>query len=88
MDNTISNATLNGLSELQQLGLAGIFLSFIFIMGITAIWYFARHCEKKSDAALQAYKDEVKETRDVVNKNTDAFNGVKVALVRLEGKVN
>lgn len=88
MDEQLANATLNGLTELQQLGLAGIFLSFIFILGGLGLWYFARHCEKRSDANLGAYKEEVKETRGVVEKNTEAFNGVQIALARLEGKLD
>ena len=86
MEEAFTNATLNGLTELQQLGLAGVFLSFIFILGGLGLWYFARHCEKRSDANLEAYKEEVAQTRNVVEKNTEAFNGVQIALARMEAR--
>ena len=88
MEQAMATATLQGLTQVQQLGLAGVFLTFIFIMAGIALWYFANHCEKRSDAALEAYKEEVKENRVVINRNTEAFNGVQITLARLEGKVD
>ncbi len=94
----LTQPTINGLTQMQQLGLAGIFLSFIFIGGILAIWYFARNCDKRTEASIgsfkeesaanrQAFREESAANRAVVEKNTEAFQGVQVALARIEVKV-
>lgn len=83
----LTQPTVYGLTQLQQLGLAGIFLSFIFIGGLIAIWYFSHHCDKRTEASISAFKDESAANRAVIEKNTEAFNGVQVALARIEVKV-
>lgn len=79
--------TITGLTSLQEYGLAGLFLSFILIGGVIAIRYFASHCEKRTEAVLTAYKDEAHQNRLVIEKNTEAFHGVQMAIVELKGKV-
>lgn len=83
----LTQPTINGLTQMQQLGLAGIFLSFIFIGGIAAIWYFSRNCDKRTEASITAFQSESSANRAVIEKNTEAFNGVQVALARIEVKV-
>lgn len=82
-----TQTTISGLTRLQELGLAGIFLSFILLGGVVALWYFARHCEERTERARMAYEEEAKQSRGVIEKNTEAFHGVQLALVRLEGKI-
>lgn len=83
----IIQSTATGLTQMQELGLAGIFLSLLLSGGIFAVWFFARHCEKRTETALDAYKEEAERSRTVVEKNTEAFHGVEKALVRLEVKI-
>lgn len=83
----ITQTSLHGLTQLQQLGLAGIFLSLLLLFGMAAIWYLARHCEKRTDASLSAFKDEAALNRQVISNNTEAFNGVQVTLARMEGRI-
>lgn len=88
MEQAISESALNGLTSLQQLGLAGIFLSFLLMGAIVAIWYFARNCDRRTEASIQAFKDESSSNRHVIEKNTDAFNGVQIALARIESRMD
>lgn len=80
--------TINGLTQMQQMGLSGIFLSFLFIGAITAIWYFARNCDRRTEASIEAFRTESQANREVVSKNTEAFQGVQVALARMEVKLD
>lgn len=83
----IVQVTTNGLSQLQQLGLAGVFLSFIFIGGFFVIRYLSVHCEKRTDAALAAYKEDAAANREVISGVKDALVGVQVTIAKLEGKI-
>lgn len=98
METVLVDSTLNGLTNMQQLGLAGLFLSFIFIGGIAIIYYFAKNCDRRTEQSIASFKDEsvanrsmFKEesaaNRAVIEKNTEAFNGVQIALARIEVKV-
>lgn len=76
-----------GLSQLQQLGLAGVFLSLIFIGGLWVVRTFKQDCEKRTDAALEAFKHESSQNREVIEKNTEGFYGMREALIKLEAKI-
>lgn len=78
---------VTGLTTLQEYGLAGLFLSLILIGGVVAIRYFASHCEQRTQAVLDAYKGEANQNRAVIEKNTEAFHSVQMAIVKLEGKI-
>lgn len=84
----MTQTATSGLTQLQEYGLAGIFLSFLLIGGVLAIRYFAMHCERRTEAALDAYQKEAEQSRAVVAKNTEAFQGVQIALVKLESKID
>lgn len=83
----IVQVTTNGLTQLQQLGLAGVFLSFIFIGGFFIIRYLSVHCEKRTDAALAAYKEDAAANRDVLRGVEGALNGVQLTIAKIEGKI-
>ena len=88
IESALADATLQGLTQTQQLGLAGVFLSFIFIGGICAIWYFAHNCDKRTEASVTAFKNESAANRSVIEKNSEAFNGVQIALARIEVRID
>lgn len=87
MEAAIAESTVTGLTKMQELGLAGIFLSFLLIGAGLAVWYFARHCERRTSLATEAFQAEAAQNRAVIEKNTSAFQGVQIALVELRGKV-
>lgn len=76
-----------GLTQLQQLGIAGVMLSLLLCLGFTGLWYFAKHCEKRTDASLTAFKEEAAQNREVIEKNTVAFMGVQTAIARIDGRL-
>jgi|GEM_PF-4814765 len=94
MEQAVSAATLNGLTELQQLGLAGVLGSFLLLgLGI-AIW----HCEtrrradqeaRQEEARInrEAYQAEAKANREVLSGATEAINGVRVTLAEMKGRL-
>jgi hypothetical protein len=77
----------SGLTKMQEFGLAGIFLSLLLSGGVFAVWFFARHCEKRTDAALSAYHEQAERSDAVAEKVTTALHGVQIALVKLESKI-
>lgn len=83
----VITVTTNGLTQLQQLGLAGLFLSFIFIGGGWAIWYFAKSCRAHADLNAEAYKEDAKANREVLNGVKDALVGVQITIAKFEGKL-
>lgn len=84
----ITTSAATGMTTLQEYGLAGLFLSLIFAGGVWAIRYFATHCEKRTEAAVEAYKVEAAQNRAVIDKNTAAFYDMKIALTELRGSMN
>ena len=82
-----TNSAASGLTKLQEYGLAGLFLSMLLMGGMFAVWFFARHCEKRTDAALSAYKEQAERSDEITEKNTEALHGVKIALVELRAKI-
>lgn len=80
----IIQAGTNGLTELQQYGLAGIFCSFLLIALAVAIW----HCERRTKENQQAYREDAAANREVNNGLKDALTGVQIAIAKLEGKLD
>jgi hypothetical protein len=72
----ITTAAGTGLTHLIDYGPTGILLALIFAGGIWVVRYFAEQVKSCHT-----------ETKRVVEKNTEAFNGVQVALAKLEAKL-
>jgi hypothetical protein len=83
----LTQSAAQGMTQLQQMGLAGLFLSFILIGGIWVVRTFKQDCEKRTDAALEAFKREGTQNREVIEKNTEGFHGMREALIKLEAKI-
>ena len=83
----ITQTAASGLTQIQQFGIAGIMLSLLLCGGVFAIWYFARHCEKRTDEAIEAYKEEAKLNRSAIDKNTEAFHNLSLTLTRMDAKL-
>lgn len=79
----VVQAGANGLTELQQYGLAGVFCSFLLIVLVVAIW----HCERRTKENQQAYREDAAANREVNNGLKDALTGVQIAIAKLEGKL-
>ena len=84
----LTASAVSGLTELQQLGIAGIFLSFLLIGGIFMLKCFMNDCQKRQESAIDMWREDAKENRAVIEKNTEAFYGVQIAIVKLEGKIS
>ena len=82
----VESATLS-IAQLNNYGLVGTLLAILISFAALALWYLARHCEKRTDAAINAYKEESNKNNAVIEKNTQAFHGVELALVKLEAKI-
>lgn len=72
---------------IAEWGAVGALITLMILGGIYILRYFMVHCEKRTETALTAYKEESEKNRDVIGKNTSAFHGVQVALIELKGKV-
>lgn len=91
----IVQVTANGLTQMQQLGLAGVLGSFLLIGMAVAIW----HCEsrRKADVAAraeeakinrEAYQAEAAANREVLSGLNNTLTGVQIAIAKLEGKLD
>lgn len=83
----ITATAVTGLTQLQQLGIAGIFLSLLLIGGIFMLKYFMNDCQKRHETAVNMWREDARENRAVIEKNTEAFHGVQIAIVKLESKI-
>lgn len=104
----ITNVAISGLTQIQQLGLAGIFLSFIFILGIWIVSGLKdvikdvklelANCRDSHSKTEAARISDMKETREVIERNSSAFKdmqlsnatslqAVQLTLARIELKV-
>jgi hypothetical protein len=84
MEQTVAQVTLSGLTQLQQLGLAGILGSFLLIGLAVAIW----HCERRTKDNQQAYREDAKANREVLQGVTEAINGVNLTIAELKGRID
>lgn len=80
----VVQAGADGLTELQQYGLAGIFCSFLLIALAVAIW----HCERRTKENQQAYREDAAANREVLRGLNDTLTGVQIAIAKLEGKLD
>lgn len=74
---TLNAAAAGGISELAQYGVAGILAIVMIVGGAWLIRYFADQVKACHES-----------TKGVVEKNTEAFQGVQLALVKLEAKLD
>lgn len=86
MDPFITTAA-TGLTSLQQLGIAGIFASLLIIGAVYMLKYFMNDCQKRHESAVSMWREDAKENRAVIQKNTEAFQSVQIAIVKLESKI-
>jgi len=77
MSDPILSTAASGLSGLSQYGIAGIMLMLLLAGGLFILRFFM--------AEFKACHDATKETLD---KNTDAFRGVEMALVKLQSQLD
>lgn len=80
----VVSVTANGLTQLQQLGLAGVLGSFLLIGLGVAIW----HCERRTKQNQEAYREEAKANREVNDKLADSIGGLTVVVAELKGKID
>lgn len=83
----LTASAVSGLTEIQQLGIAGIFLSLLLIGGIFMLKYFMNDCQKRQESAINMWREDAKENRSVIEKNTEAWHGMQIAVVKLESKI-
>lgn len=87
MTDPFTQSAAQGLTTLQEYGLAGLFLSLLIIGSIFVLRYFMNDCQKRHEDAVNMWKEDAKLNRDSIDKNTEAFHGVQLALVKLEVKL-
>lgn len=73
----ITAVTATSLTQLAQYGVAGILAVILFVGGAWLIKYFADQVKACHET-----------TKGVVEKNTEAFKGVEIALVKLEARLD
>lgn len=78
----IIEVTANGLTQLQQLGLAGVLGSFLLISLGLAIW----HCERRTKENQQAYREDALANREVLTGVKDALTDMRIAIVEIKAK--
>lgn len=77
----------SGLSDLTQYGLAGVLLMLLLIGGVFIIRYFMNEfkaCKEENSKFAQQLIDQ---SSKVIDKNTEAFHGVTLALTELKAKI-
>ncbi len=83
----ITTAAAGGLTELTQYKIAGILLLLLLSGGAFMIRYFMDQFKACHENSIEAIKAEAALNRAVNEKNTEAFNGVQIALAKLELKL-
>lgn len=83
----ISSATMS-IEQLNNYGLVGTLLAILILFAGFAIWYLANHCEKRTDAAINAYKEESATNRQVIEKNTAGFHSLELTLAKMDARMD
>tara|TARA_A200000113_G_scaffold221307_2_gene232960 strand:+ start:2697 stop:2966 length:270 start_codon:yes stop_codon:yes gene_type:complete len=83
----ITNAAATGLTELTQYGLAGIFLMLLLAGGVWVLRYFMGEFKACKEENREFAEKLMQQNTSVIDKNTEAFHGVRLALTELKGKV-
>lgn len=85
----ITEAAGTGLTHLAtDYGIAGILGVLLIVGSVYIIRYFMNHCEKRTDIALTSFKEESSNNRAVIDKNTEAFHGVQLALTEMKARLD
>jgi hypothetical protein len=83
----INSATMS-IAQLNNYGMVGTLLAILFVSAGLAIWYLANHCEKRTDAAISAYKEESAINRQVIEKNTLGFHSLELTLAKMDARMD
>lgn len=79
---------VKGLATLPEYGIAGIMLLLLLAGGAFICRFFMQEFKKCHENTISVYKEESALNREVNAKNTEAFRGVELALVKLESRLD
>lgn len=83
----ITEVAAKGLGTLTEYGIAGLLFLLLAVGTVFVLRYFMQHCEKRTDETFKALAELNDRSTQAVEKNTDAFHGVQLAIVKLEARL-
>lgn len=76
-----------GMSRLMEFGIAGVLLAILLAFQAYMLYYFMGHCERRTTASENSFKGLTEKVTASVDNNTAALGDVKIAMAKLEGKI-
>lgn len=88
MDPITTTVATTGLTGIQEYGIAGIFLSFLFIGAVFFLKYFMNDCQTRHTQAVDMWKEQSIMNREVIQENVKAVASLQFAIIELKNKID